>query len=288
MIKKLFLLITLLAVLAALSAAKIEWGIKYGAGVSSIHGSDLNYNRHYEITETIYDTLSQGLGYLQARSNQQKPSFSQNFGLFATIPLTGDRNLLLLQPEILWQRYTYSYWYRDAHPESDDFVLQWMFPDQIDGFVDAKLDYVTVPVLFKLQQDSPEDEKENHAIVSMYGYFGPSFSFLLKDKLNYRGGILDFDQHVAEYMDGTTADPDTTRYYSAALTPASQENLIKTKYDLVFGFGWNLRDALKIGWGSDEWVIDARFNLNVNPLGDGNFGNNFKLYNALLSLGYKF
>ncbi|MBM4399636.1 MAG: hypothetical protein FJ041_04830, partial [Candidatus Cloacimonetes bacterium] len=96
------------------------------------------------------------------------------------------------------------------------------------------------------------------------------------------------DNAVETLIANTLTDADTLRYYEYTKAPVSAENLVPIKYDLVFGFGWNIRDALKAGCGTDEWVIDFRFNLNVNPLGDSVTGNNFKLYNGLASIGYKF
>jgi len=278
MLNKLILIACILFTSFGLFSFTYEWGIKYGAGVSSIHGKDLDYHLQYNFVNEDTEASSS----LTLMSNKHKFGFAQNFGLFATFPLCSDVNTFLIQPEILWQRYSNYYWFKDVTPATDDLMLAGQFGGSVNGTVLSRMDYVTVPVLFKLQQGKPEDLKENRAIVSMFGYFGPSFSYLLDSNTYKKNDILDLDDQIQDFVD----NPDNDYTYAEAETPL--DNLIGLKYDLVLGFGWNLKDVIRAGCCKDEWVIDARFNLNLNALGDGDTDNNFKLYSALLSLGYKF
>ncbi|MBM4399633.1 MAG: outer membrane beta-barrel protein [Candidatus Cloacimonetes bacterium] len=288
MCNKFFFLIILLSLSLTMFASDFEWGIKYGAGVSQIHGSNLNYNLHYDFTKMDINNQIVDGGYFEVTSNKQKHGLSHNAGIFFTYPLTADRNELLFQPEILWQRYTYSYWFKDCYPVTNNYGLTWPIWGKVNGTVESRLDYVSVPLLIKMQQDKPEDTKDNHAIVSMFGYIGPSISYLFDNKTTNRKGIKTLDNAVETLIANTLTDADIHQYYEYTKALVSADKLIKIKYDLVFGFGWNIIDALKAGCGTDEWVIDFRFNLNVNPLGDSVTGNNFKLYNGLASIGYKF
>jgi hypothetical protein len=287
MLKKLFLTTVLLTLAFYVFSLDYEWGVKYSLGMSQIHGKDLNYTSHYDFESTLNDTLTFDAGYVEIRSNRQKHGLSQNAGVFFSFPLTSAETTLLFQPELLWQRYSYSYWFKDRYLDTNNFMIGGSLWDKVNGYAYSTIDYITVPMLFKMQQNNPPEVAANHAIVSMYGYFGPSVSFLIDNKVTLQKDVKTFDNNVQTLVEDSQNDADLTQYYTYDKTPSSAEELASMKYDLVFGFGWNLRDALKIGWGKDEWVLDFRFNLNINPIGDSVTNKNFKLYNGLVSLGYK-
>lgn len=287
MLKKSLLIACILLAWLMLCSIELDWGVKYGAGISSIHGKNLNYSLHYDFQSILNDTLLTDAGYLKVKSNKQKPGFAQTAGLFFIFPLAQGENKLLFQPEINWQRYAYSYWFKGSEYKTDNFMLAWEFPGHVGGFVDNKLDYLNVPLLLKMQTNGTISP-ENEAINSAYAYMGPAVSVLVSNKTTFRGEISGLDNHVNTYVANSLADADTTQYYSVTKLSNAAEEPVSLKYDLVFGFGFNLQNVLKLGLGKDEWVLDTRFNLNLNPLGDFSKLNNYKLYSALVSVGYKF
>ena len=291
MLRKLILVACILATGLLLFSVDLDWGVKYAAGWSSIHGKDVNYKLQYDVTNYVTDpsnnVIAYDEGYMKVKSNQQKYGMSQAAGLFVTFPVAKGVHTLLFQPEINWQRYTYSYQFNHRIPDTNSFLLQAVYPYHVDGHIDATMDYINVPLLFKMQKDDPEDTKENQAITSMFGYIGPSVSYLINSKVSYQGDLKTLDSSIRNFTQNSLTDADTLGYFTYAKLPFGVDKISKLKYDIVFGFGWNLKNVLKLNCQKDEWVIDTRFNLNINKLGDVADGDNFKLYNILLTIGYK-
>jgi hypothetical protein len=276
MLRKVFLVAGLLALCLGLFAQGFEWGVKYGAGFSSVWGEDTVYDLNYKLTGDDATTN------LSIMSDKNTAGFAQNAGLFFTIPLVSDKNMLLLQPEILWQSYSYFYKYEDMVPTSSDPAVNTAFSNSQTGSVKACMDYVTVPVLLKLQQNYMDEGDENHAIVNMFGYAGPSVSYLISNYTTLKDDIKDMKEQLADYVGNSDV------YNSYSMVESGPDQQVDLKYDLVLGFGWNFKNVLKAGFGKDEWVLDVRADINLNSLGDNDTGNDFKLYGVTLNIGYKF
>jgi hypothetical protein len=287
MYKKLILVSCIIFTCAFLFS--FDWGIKYGAGVSATYGKDAACNIQYDFTNVQNDTIFTDFGYLKLKSNHRMLGLAQNAGMFFAFTLAKGTNEFILQPEVNWQRYNYSNRFEKILPVSDNnLTLAGEFRDSLNGFVRSTLDYVNVPILFKLQQYRQPEDDENNSIVSSFGYIGPSVSFLFNNKVVNVDGIKDLDIQVRQFVDNSVTDADTTQYYTYSKPKNSVDKVLSVRYDVVFGFGWNLTNVFKLGCKKDDFVLDARFNLNLNELGDAELANNYKLLSGILSLGYKF
>jgi len=288
MLNRLILIASLLVLMTGLFSAEPEWGIRYGAGISTIYGENMNYTLQYDFTRVLLNQQADRDLYLRVRSGQQRADFAQSAGLFFAIPIASEINTLFLQPELIWQNYSYRYRFREVSVESNDLSLSSIHPAPVDGYIKATMDYVTVPFLLKLQQGYPRLMDENRSIFTMYGYAGPSISFLISNDTEQMEGIDDLNTTIVNFSANSMTDADTTMYYTYARRKTAADEVVALKYGLVLGFGWNFTDVLKTGLGKDEWTLDVRFDIGLNPLGDTDYSKNFKLCGILGSIGYKF
>jgi len=282
MFRRAILFSAFLCVFVGLFSFKYDWGIKYGAGLSSICGSDLRYNLHYDIT--AISTTTSDFGYLDINSNKAHNGISQNCGLYINSTLVKKTDSISLQSEILWQRYEYSYVFKNEALQTDNYTLATAFADTLKGSINQTIDYITVPVLLKLNQGLTSvyvDKNYNGA----YIYFGPSFSLLLKNKATEHDGIKALDDNVNAFVSDSYSDSNTDQVYASEKRTSASERIISQKVDFVFGLGVNLKDLFDMGVGKDEFFVDCRFDFGINPIGDATTYKDIKLFSTVLSLG---
>ncbi len=277
----------LLLIITCTMLFSFDWGIKYGAGLSENYGDNSAYNLLYNLTVVTNDTIFTNAGSLNHVANHRKSGLAHNAGLFFVLPLTGDVNEFQIQTEITWQRYNFSSKFERVYPMPSGGILAAAFPDFVNGSVCSTIDYVTVPFLFRMQQDKPAFQDTNEAIVGYFGYVGPSVSYMFNHEITNKDGIKELDDAIKKLVADSETDFVTNQNYTYTKYENSTDKIKKIKYDMVFGFGWNLQNVLKIGLKRDAFVLDARFNLNLNQIGDADINNSYKLISGIVSLGYK-
>jgi hypothetical protein len=265
-----------------------DWGLKYGAGAGSTYGNEMNYKLRYDFSTLAYDHSTQQYGQYMIQSKHSSIGIVQNLGLYFTFPIHQAETNLLIQPELLWQHYSYQYSFDKAMPQISDSLLAGLFNHALTGNIATQLDYITIPVLFKLEQDITRDMQINTTRVGVFSYFGPSFSVLFNHKNTNNNGVADLDNAIQDFVSTSQNDADTLHAFTFKRISSASDRLVTFKYGFVIGLGWNLKDLMRWGIGKDEWVIDFRFDFNINELGDSMTKNDFKLYSAIASLGYKF
>ncbi|HNQ44081.1 MAG TPA: hypothetical protein PKI59_06605, partial [Candidatus Cloacimonadota bacterium] len=179
--------------------------------------------------------------------------------------------------ELLWHRYAFSYEFQDAALSTNQVVLATDFPDTLRGSIDKTVDYLTLPLLFRLNQElSPEKLQQSYQ--GAFVYFGPSISLLLNNEAVTHKGVKALDQKIAdEYQDGLV--------YSSRKVQSGTDELSALKTDIVIGAGFAVKDLFKTGFGKDEFVFDFRFTASLNSLGDTPSRNNFNLRSIMVSIG---
>lgn len=270
--------------LIALFSIEIDWGVKYGAGYSSIIGKDLRYNLHYDFT--VIDTATTNLGYLKLSSERSRYGVSNSGGLYLNTMLIKNIDSIWLQSELLWQRYKYAYNFQGNCLSTNSLLLSTQFADTLNGSINQTLDYITVPVLIKLKQGLSEDNKDDH-YQGAFIYFGPSFSMLLSNNSTKHRGIEALDDDIAEFVDISYHDSNSAQVYSSKKYSSASDEVLTYKASYIVGFGFNLKDIFNFGFGKDEFVIDCRFDIGAHPIGNATNSKNFKLYSTILSIGCK-
>jgi len=250
--KRALLLLLPILVFCTLGAQTFEWGVRYMGGVSSLMGADDSYVLHYDLHDsgTYY-------GYLKAESEDS----------------------IWLQPELLWHRYSFNYDFENRAMSSDNALLSVAFADTLKGSIHHTVDYISIPLLFKLRQEMPENRK-NEQFQGAYLYFGPSYSFLLEQTQSYKDGIKDFESDLESYVAGNPG-------MSSRLCENGADQLLSHKLDLVVGTGFQLQDVFNLGLGKDTFSIDLRADVNLYSIGDAGMRKDFRMYSAMLSLGYR-
>lgn len=282
MFKRAIILSIFLFTVMGLFALTYDWGIKYGAGLSSICGKDLRYNLHYDIT--AIDSLTSDFGYLDLNSNKARSGISQNCGLYFNTTLLKRVDSISMQAEVLWHRYEYSYNFKNKALTTNNIMLSTEFADTLRGSINQTIDYITVPVLIKLNQGLESDYPDKN-YNGAYVYFGPSFSIKLDNKTTEHKGIKALDDNVDAFILKSYNDANETQVLASNKRTSASEKVISQKIDFVFGMGFKLKDLFEMGFGKDEFFIDCRFDFGINPIGDAYNYKDIKLYSTILSLG---
>lgn len=273
-----------LATIIGLFSLEYELGVKYGLGTSSAFGNESGYELLYNISSI--GATTDDFGFIKLRSEETKRGLSHNAGAYFSFRMIKKVDSVWLQSEVLWQRYGYSYDFRNRAPYSNNPVLASAFADTLRGSIDQTLDYITVPVLLKLKQELPSDAPES-TYNGAYIYFGPSFSWLMENKSQSNRGIKALDNAIDGFVSDSVIDADPNHMYSSIRTETASDKVLPRKIDYVIGLGFNLKNIFNMGIGKDEFTIDCRFNAGMQPIGNGSTQKEFRLYSVLLSLGVK-
>jgi hypothetical protein len=288
MINRIICLSFLILFLYSLSAVTFDWGLKYGAGVGSTYGEEQNYKLQYRFSSVAYDGSSSPLGTYVIQSKHSSIGLAQNMGLYFTFPIHEDVTNFKIQTEILWQHYDFHYSFDKENPQISDSLLAGLFNHSLTGDIETQIDYITIPVLFMLHQDITRDLQINRTRAGFFSYAGPSISFLVNHKNILNNGVEFLDDSINDFVATSQTDSDTLQSFRASKISSTTDDLVTLKYGFVIGLGWNLKELFQWGIGKDEWLIDFRFDFNINELGNSMTKNDFKLYSAICSIGYKF
>ncbi len=272
MSKRSILLVLSVFVICVLGAQTFEWGVKYQGGVSKLMGDDDNYVLRFDLDKSGVD-----FGYLQAESDPVSMEYAQGAGLYMMKRLSKKVDSLWLQGEILWQRYAFSYDFKDGALDTDHPSA---FPDISQGSIYHSADYISFPLLFKMRQEMPKG-LGNDQFQGAYLYFGPALSFLIEQNYDNKGGVHELEQNLQGYLDDNPGLRAVRSDYGADV-------LLVRKFDIVVGTGFQLKDVFKLGLGSDTFSIDLRGDISMVNQGKAEAGKDFRLICGLLSLSYKF
>lgn len=284
MFKARLIAILILASLGFLGATEFDWGLKYGLGSSSMHGSSEAYELRYDLFKHTPSMVNPG--YVMIRSKENSSGFSQNAGVYASLLLSRKTDSLKLRSELLWHRYVYSHEFKDAIPSASSLLLAQTFGDTLKGRIEGTVDYITIPVLLSLHQELSEEKKTKN-FQGAFVYLGPSFSFLLNQEQASYGGVGAMDQHVNNFVENSLIDSDPATYYSSQKQKVGSDSFVSTKTDLVIGAGFTLKDILQLGIGKDEFIFDFRYTIGMNELGDSGIRDALTLRSFMFSIGYR-
>ncbi|PKN73880.1 MAG: hypothetical protein CVU50_01470 [Candidatus Cloacimonetes bacterium HGW-Cloacimonetes-3] len=284
MYKRVILLSLSLVAIVGLFSVEYNWGVKYGVGLSSIYGSDAAYNLHYDIRSIGATETS--VGYLNLESDDADNGISHSFGAYFTSMLSKKQDSIWLQSELIWQRYNYTYKFQGRMLQTDNLMLANTFADTLNGKIKQTMDYITIPLLLKLKQDSHANVLDGH-FDGAYIYFGPSLSVLVNNKSEKHRGVKALEDDIADFVADSYNDADATQAYASSRQESAGDKVLFHKTDLVFGMGFNIKNIFNMGIGKDEFNIDFRFNTGMYPVGDASTNTEFKLYSAMLSIGVK-
>lgn len=284
MFKKAVLLSIFLGTILGSFAYEYNWGVKYGAGVSSAYGDDSRYNIHYDI-RTI-GTTTADLGYLDVDSRKAAAGLSQSFGTYLEFLVAKKMDSVWLLSELQWQRYNFTYEFTGSPLSTNSLILSSAFADTLEGSIVQTLDYLTIPVLIKLKQESMVNTNTEH-YDGAYVYFGPSFSILLNNQSGSFKGIKALQSDVDSFVSDSYTDSNPAEVYAGSRRESAGDKVLYHKVDFVFGMGFNLKNIFNMGICKDEFSLDIRANAGLYPIGNATTKTEFKLYSVLFSLGVK-
>lgn len=277
--------VTLAAILVLLShsflwSGELNWGIKYGLGSSTLQGEEKDYELRYDIMKTGGATNE--TGYLKVRSSKTNSGTSQQFGAYCSFPLAREHDSISLHTELLWHHYAFSYDFEGVL-NTNQIELASAFADTLMGEIDKSLDYLTIPVLLRMNQVLSAEELQR-SYQGAFVYLGPSVSILLHNGTSTKQGVNALDQDVADYVQQSNTENPGFLYESKKVESGTDKpGLLKT--DFVIGGGFTLKDLFKMGVGKDEFVFDIRFTAGVHSLGDAPARNAFSLRSVMFSIG---
>jgi len=260
--------------IGVLGAETFEWGIRYMGGISSAFGEDDSHTLRYEI-----ENAGVHLAYLETESNTADLTYAQGAGFYFMQCISKEKDSLWFQPELLWQRYGVRYEFEQAPLVGDNPAVLANFAPTINGHIDYTSDYISVPLLLRLKQELPEEQKQNQ-YQGAYIYFGPAYSYLLQQNKRIRSGVKLLDEDIAAFV---STNPGS----HAELQESGMDKIVTHQLRLVVGTGIQLKDVFKLGLYKDTFNIDLRADMNMFKVGDAGQSKDFKLYSAMLSLGYK-
>jgi len=272
--KKALLILFVMMLIGGISAESFEWGIRYMGGISSTFGKDDNHTLRYEI-----DDSGAHLAYLEAESQSATPAYAQGAGFYFMKRISKGKDSLWLQPELLWQRYGLRHEYDQAALDSDNLAVLAGFAPTLDGRIDHTVDFISVPLLVKLRQEIPEDRRDEQ-FQGAYIYFGPAYSYLLQQTRKSKSGVKQLDEDISAYV---AANPG----YSYETIESGMDKLVTHQFSTVIGTGFQIKDVFRLGLYKDTFSIDLRADMSMFTIGDAGQSKDFRLYSAMLSLGYR-
>ena len=283
MYKKTVILSVMALVFCCLWSYDVDWGIKYGMGTSNIYGDESHYEINYDIS-TVVSGVSSEYGYLRLESPTNEHGSSHNVGVYSSIRLTNNHDSIRLQSEMIWQRFNYTQKFEGRALNTNNLQLATEFADTLSGKITRTQDYLTIPVLLRLQQEVASDANGG-SYTGAFIYAGPSISLLLSNKSTKHQGIKALDADVAELVGNSQTDSDLTQNYTSQYHENGADELLPYKFDLVMGFGFGMKDLFNFGVGKDSFILDCRFTTGINSIGDAPIRNAFKLRSFIVSLG---
>lgn len=286
MCKKAVLLSMFIVAVIGIYALEYNWGLKYGAGVSSAFGDDSRYTLHYNFMSIDNANVSSHLGYLNMDSRKAANGFSQSLGPYAEIQVAKKLDSVWLLTELQWHRYNYSYVFSGDAFNTDNLLLASAFADTLEGSIDQTLDYLTLPLLVKLKQESIASANSEH-YDGAYIYFGPALSVLINNHSSSRKGIKALDANVADFVSASYTDSDPSAVYASSKSKSASDKVLAHKIDFVLGAGFNLKNLFNFGIGKDEIFLDFRANTGLYPIGNADSRTDFRVYSLLFTLGVK-
>lgn len=263
-------------------AGEFNWGVKYGLGTSSLHGAESDYELRYDIQQV--GVVPGDFGYLKVRSRDTRSDISQQLGAYFVVPLVREHDSVSLHTELLWHRYGFRYKFADAPLATNQLLLATEFADTLKGNIDKTLDYVTLPIMLRLNQELAAEDKQN-SYQGAFLYLGPSFSLLINNDTVYRDGIKALNRDVVDFAAQSQLDADLETAYTSSKVESGTDELTLLKTDFVIGAGINLKDIFKMGIGKDEFVLDLRFTTGLNDLGAVPARKAFILKSIMFSIG---
>ncbi|MDD2228521.1 MAG: outer membrane beta-barrel protein [Candidatus Cloacimonetes bacterium] len=263
----------------------VDWGVKYGMGTSNIYGDDAHYIIDYSISTVVSGAASE-FGYLRLESIDNEHGVSHNLGVYGSIKLTNNHDSIRLQSEMIWQRYRYTQKFEGKTLNTNNMFLATEFADTLSGKIERTQDYLTIPVLIRLQQEVASAVSGGY-YTGAFVYAGPSISLLLSNKSDKYKGIKALDDDINEFVSNSQTDSDLSQYYKSQYHDNGADKLLPYKFDIVMGFGFGLKDLFRFGFGKDAFILDCRFTMGINPVGDAPYQTEFKLRSVVFSLGMK-
>ena len=271
-----------LVTVGGLWSIELNWGIKYGLGSSKLTGDDRGYELGYNL-ESV-GAVNAPLGYLTLNSRKIESGSAQNLGLFGSINLVKKTDSVGLQAELLWERFRYEHIFEGRMLSTNNILLATEFADTLEGSIQRTVDYVTLPILLRLQQELTEEQKGGQ-YQGAYVYLGPSFGITLSNATSSKGGIKALETDIDEFVLASQTDADVANSYVSKRRKSGSDKLLAYKTDLVMGLGFGLKDIFQLGLGKDGFVFDLRYTAGLHDLGKANLRKAFRMRSIVVSVG---
>ncbi|MDY0151989.1 MAG: outer membrane beta-barrel protein, partial [Candidatus Cloacimonas sp.] len=165
-------------------------------------------------------------------------------------------------------------------------LLATEFADTLSGEITHTQDYLTIPVLIRLQQNVASAASGGNYL-GAFVYAGPSMSLLLSNTSHKYQGIQALDAAINDFVESSQTDSDLTQYYTSQELESGADKLLPYKFDFVLGIGFGLQNLFKFGVGKDSIILDCRFTTGINSIGNAPVRTAFKLSSVVFSLGVK-
>lgn len=263
-------------------AGELNWGIKYGLGTSTLRGEEIDYELRYDILEAGQNPSD--FGYLKLRSHETSSNISHQAGAYVSVPMIRNRDSISLHAELLWHRYAFSYRFADSPLSTNQLLLAAEFADTLSGSIDKTMDFITLPVMLRLNQELAEEDKQK-AYQGAFLYLGPSFSFLVNNHSLTKNGIRALDQDIADFVSDSQSDADPNQAYASRKVDSGTDELSAVKTDFVIGAGINLKNIFNLGIGKDEFTFDIRYTTGMHDLGGAPSRKAFVFRSIMFSIG---
>ena len=273
--------------LVALSAGMLwsidlEWGLKYGLGSSNLSGSEKGYELGYDISSV--GAVNAPFGYLTLTSATTEAGTAQNAGVFCSFQVARKTDALRLQAELNWERFRYKYLFEESALSTDNLLLATEFPDTLKGSIRGTVDYLSLPLLIRLQQGLSEEQKDGQ-FQGAYIYLGPSIGFVISNQSASQGGIKALESDLDEFVLASQTDSDLSQSYASVKRESGTDKMLSYKTDLVMGLGFGLKDIFQLGIGKDGFVFDLRYTLGLHDLGKAPVNKAFRMRSIVVSIG---
>ena len=260
----------------------LDWGIKYGFGSSKLTGDDRGYELGYDL-ETV-GVVNAPLGYLTLNSRKTESGAAQNLGLWGCVNLVKKTDSVGLQAELIWERFRYEHLFEGRSLSTNSLILATEFADTLEGSIHRTVDYITLPILFRLQQELTQEQKGGQ-YQGAFIYLGPSFGIVLSNTSSSEGGIKALETDIEDFVLASQTDADVANSYLSQRRESGSEQLLTYKTDLVVGLGFGLKDIFQLGLGKDGFVFDLRYTAGLHDLGKANLRKAFRMRSIVVSVG---
>jgi hypothetical protein len=274
--------IVLSVTVAGLWSLDLSWGIKYGLGSSNLNGEDRTYELGYDIQNV--GVVNAPLGYLTLNSLRSESGTAQSLGLYGSVHLVKETDSVRLQTELLWERFRYEYLFEGSALSTNSLLLATQFADTLQGSIRKTVDYLSLPLLIRLQQELTE-EQQGGEYQGAYIYLGPSIGILVSNSSGSRGGIKALESNIDSFVLASQTDADAGQSYVSERRESGSDQLLSYKTDLVMGLGFGLKDIFQLGLGKDSFVFDLRYTAGLHDLGKAPIRKAFRMRSIVVSIG---